>query len=87
MKLPIETIFDSIGKIRILNLLSKYEEMNITSISKMARINHSRVKKYLENLKELDIVQEKRFGRIQIFKINPISEAGNEIKNFFIKWP
>ena len=84
---PLETIFNSVGKIRILYLLAKFEEMNISRITTLSKVNHRRVKQYLEYLKEQNIVQEKRFGRIQILKINVENDAGRIIKEFLQRWP
>lgn len=82
----IETIIDSVGKLRILNLLSKKGELNITAIAKQTKLNHTSVINHLGELKELNVICEKRFGRIKIFTINPNSEAGERLIQFFSSW-
>lgn len=83
---PIDEIFNSVGKLRILNILSIKNELNITAISTKSGLNHSRVKDHIEELKELDLIHEKRFGRIKIYEINDTSIAGSRIKEFLKLW-
>ncbi len=74
------------SKVKILALLTKETELNVTAIAKKARINHSRLKIYLEELKDQNIVTEKNFGKIRIFLINENNEGGKLIKELFSKW-
>ena len=57
-------VFGSVGRVKILELLSINDELNITAISRITSLNHSRTKVHLESLIEMELVQEKRFGRI-----------------------
>ncbi len=84
--IPIDKIISNIGRLRILNILSKVEEINATAITKFTRMNHSKVIKNLEELSDMGIVQEKRFGRIRIFSINLNNEMGRILKEFFELW-
>ncbi len=83
---PIERIFGSLGKVRILVLLAQMQELNISAISRQTRLNHTRVRLHLNDLCELNIVKEKRFGRISIFKINDSEIGGHRIKDFLKSW-
>ncbi|MHA2253855.1 MAG: ArsR/SmtB family transcription factor [Candidatus Kariarchaeaceae archaeon] len=74
------------GKLKILNILAIEDELNVTAISRKTGLNHTRVKVHLQELQEYDIVQEKRFGRIRIFKINDDEEGGYKIKKFLRSW-
>lgn len=62
------------------------DELNVTAISRKTGLNHTRVKLHLKELQEYEIVQEKRFGRIRIFKINDDEEAGYKVKQFLKSW-
>jgi DNA-binding transcriptional ArsR family regulator len=83
---PIERIFGGLGKVRILALLAQMQELNITAISRQTGLNHSRVRLHLNDLCELNIVKEKRFGRISIFMINDSEIGGHRIKDFLKSW-
>ena len=79
-------ILDSVGKVRILYLLAVEGETNITAISRITNLNHARTVLLLNQLLKLKLVQEKIFGRIKIFSINPKSEAGKRFSLFFNTW-
>lgn len=83
---PIERIFGSRGKLKILILLSHEKEQNITAISRKTGLNHTRVKLHLEELQNYEIIDEKRFGRIRIYQINTSEVAGYKIKQFLNSW-
>lgn len=86
-KLPdILEILDSVGKIRIIYLLAVNGETNITAISRISKLNHGRTNLLLGELVQQRLVQEKIFGRIKIFSLNPLSEAGNRFSEFFTSW-
>lgn len=74
------------GKIRILDLLSKENELNVTAIAKRTRLNHTRVRIHLLELQDWEIIKEKKFGRIKIYAINDELETGYKIKKFLQEW-
>ena len=83
---PIVSIMGSIGRLKILELLAIEGEVNVTAISNKTGVNHARVKIHLESLLDLNIVEEKRFGRIKIYKMNAYNEASKKIGIFLRSW-
>jgi len=83
---PIVSVIGSIGKLKILELLAIEGEVNVTAISNKTGVNHTRVKIHLESLLDLNIVEEKRFGRIKIYKLNAYNEASKKIGIFLRSW-
>ena len=79
-------LFDSVGKIRIINILAIFGELNITAITEKTGLNHVRLSQHLEELQKKYIIQEKTFGRIRIFRLNPSSLEANRLKTFFCDW-
>lgn len=63
-------ILSSVGKVRILEeiWLSEALEVNITKLSTLTNMNHSRVSAHLEELSLLEIVEIRKFGRIKIIR-------------------
>ena len=76
---PIVLVMGSIGRLKILELLANEGEVNVTAISQRTGVNHTRVRIHLELLLDLDIIEEKRFGRIKIYKMNNYNEASKKI--------
>ena len=66
----IERIFSSKGKTRLVRVLFKLEEANISRIARATGLHHKLVEKYLLELKDLGIIEEHRYGRLRVFKIN-----------------
>lgn len=81
--MSIEEIFSSKGKVKILKILSEREELNVSAIAKKAGLNHSTTNAHLKKLRELGIVEEKKFGRIRIFRLKKEDPKGFAILNLF----
>ena len=64
----IEVVLGSRAKVKILKELAKAEELTISLLIKKTKSNHSVVSKHLRQLTSLNLVQEKKFGRIRIFR-------------------
>lgn len=64
---PIEEVLSSKGKIKILKILTLYDELNISEIVRKAQLNHATVTQHLDYFKSIGIVEEKAFGRIKIY--------------------
>ncbi|MDH5806372.1 MAG: helix-turn-helix domain-containing protein [Candidatus Methanomethylicaceae archaeon] len=79
----IEEIFSSKGKVKILRVLSEREELNISAIVKKTGLNHSTINTHLKKLCELGIIEEKKFGRIRIFRLRKEDPRGFAILNLF----
>lgn len=74
----VEEILSCRGKVRILKILSEEGELNVSEITRRSKLNHSLALKYLEGLRTAQLLDEKRFGRIRIFKYrwdNPKAKA------------
>ena len=82
----IEELLGSKARIRILRILAKKIELNISFIINKTRLNHSNVLKHLEILKNLDIIQEKRFGRIKIYRYKEENIKARYLKKFMEIW-
>ncbi len=70
MSSSIHDILGSKGKLKILRILVRDGEANITRIVRETGLRHSLVEKHLEDLVRLGIVVEKRIGRLRVFSIN-----------------
>ncbi len=82
MKIQIEDLLDSRGKVKILKTLALNEELTISLIIKKAGLDRSLVEKHLEYFKMVDLVQEKKFGRIRIFRYKLENIIVKSFKNF-----
>ncbi|MBD3213178.1 MAG: ArsR family transcriptional regulator [Candidatus Lokiarchaeota archaeon] len=82
----IENLFGSRARVKILKHLALNNELNITSIIKKTKLNHNSVQRHLEYLKDVDLVQQKNFGRIRIYRFKEENMKARSIKNLINIW-
>lgn len=83
---PIEDLLGSRARVKILKILAINKELNISSIIKKANLNHKNAKKHLNYLKEVNMIQQKNFGRIKIFRFKQENLKAKSFKNFLEIW-
>lgn len=69
VKSVLERVFGSRAKVRVLEVLVKEKEINITGLSRKSGVGFKIVKNIIEDFKEMGLVEEKAFGRIRIVKL------------------
>ncbi|MFX0071852.1 MAG: winged helix-turn-helix domain-containing protein [Candidatus Hermodarchaeota archaeon] len=82
----IENLLGSRARIKILKILAYNNELNISLIISKTRLNHSTVLRHLNFLKSLNLIQEKRFGRIKIYRYKIENLRAKSLKNFIEIW-
>ena len=85
-KLALEDIFQSKGRIKILKILAIEGELNISEIARRAHINHNSTRYHLNFLVKSNILQEKIFGRIRIYRFKIEDMRVRAIKTLFDIW-
>lgn len=85
-KFAIEEVLSSKGRIVILKTLAEMEELNISAIARVANLNHSTATQHLKFLTKAGLVQEKRFGRIKIFRYCTENMKARSLKKLFEIW-
>lgn len=84
--MPIEDIFSSKGRVRILRILVEIEELNISEIARRAGLNYATTNQHLQALENAGLVRHKRFGRIRIFRFNEEDSRAKLIKKLIENW-
>ena len=82
----LEEVFSSRGRIKILRLLVEKGELNITSIVNLAGVCHKYARAHLRKFMKVGLVQEKRYGRIRIYRFRIETQRARAIKNLFAIW-
>jgi len=82
----IEDILGSKARVKILKVLALNEELTISLIIKKTNLNYSNVKTHLNRLKNLDLIQEKKFGRIKIYRFRIENIKARSLKTFIDIW-
>jgi len=82
MKSAVEDLLGSRARVKILKALVINEELTISLLIKKTKLNHVNVSKHLNYLISVDLVQEKQFGRIRIFRFKLENIIARAFKNF-----
>jgi len=85
-KVPIEDIFSSKGRIKILKELAASNELNISELCRRVDLNHSSTKSHLEVLLKSGLIEEKKFGRIKIYRYKIEDLRARSLKSLFSLW-
>jgi len=85
-KNSIEDLLGSKAKVKILKTLAQNEELTISLIIKYTRLNYLNVLKHLNYLKAVGLIQEKKFGRIKIFRYKIENIKARSLKHFIDIW-
>ena len=85
-RIPIEDLFSSRGRIKVLRELAESNELNISEICKRVSLNHSTTKSHLRALVESGLIEEKSFGRIKIYRYRIEDLRARSLKNFLELW-
>jgi DNA-binding transcriptional ArsR family regulator len=83
---PIEDVFSSRGRIKILKELAISNELNISEICRRVDLNHSSTKAHLEILLKTGLVEEKKFGRIKIYRYKIEDLRARSLRSLFNLW-
>ncbi|TFG23917.1 MAG: ArsR family transcriptional regulator [Promethearchaeota archaeon] len=85
-KYLIEELLGSKARLKILKTLALNEELNISLIISKTKLNHANVLKHLNFLKSFNLIQEKKFGRIRIYRYKNENIKARSLKNFIEIW-
>ncbi|KXH73086.1 MAG: hypothetical protein AM326_10810 [Candidatus Thorarchaeota archaeon SMTZ-45] len=85
-KVAIEDIFSSRGRIKILKELAMATELNISELCRRVDLNHSSTKSHLEVLLNSGLIEEKKFGRIKIYRYKIEDLRARSLRSLFNLW-
>jgi len=81
-KIIFEELLGSRARSKILKVLAQSEELTISLLINKTRLNYSNVVKHLKYLIDLELVQEKKFGRIKIYRYQIENKIAKSLKEF-----
>lgn len=82
----LEETLSSRGKIRVLRVLVEMGELNISEIVRRTGLNYTTTSQHLRSLENLEIVKEKRFGKIRIYRFNAENPRAKAIGQLIRQW-
>ncbi|MEM2905094.1 MAG: winged helix-turn-helix domain-containing protein [Candidatus Bathyarchaeia archaeon] len=82
----LEETLSSRGKVRVLKVLVEMGELNISEIVRRIGLNYTTTSQHLRSLEKMEIVEEKRFGKIRIYRFNAENPRAKAIAQLIRQW-
>ncbi len=83
---PLDKIFSSSGRVKILTALSQNEGLHLTEIVRRTEQSYSATERHLKDLAEANIVLEHDYGRVRVFKLNLENPKGRLLRQLILEW-
>ena len=82
----VEDVLGSRARVKIIKALAFDEELTITLLIRKTRLNYVIAMKHLKRLESLNLISEKRFGRIRIYRYNIENLKARSLKKLMEIW-
>jgi DNA-binding transcriptional ArsR family regulator len=82
----VEDVFSSRVRMKILKVLVRLGELNVSEITRRLGINYQTTTNHLGLLEAEGILQHKRFGRIRLYRLNERSPKAKAIEALLNVW-
>jgi DNA-binding transcriptional ArsR family regulator len=86
IKIPIEDLFSSKGRIKIIKELALFEELHLSDLCRRVKLNHSSTKSHLEVLLKSGLIEEKVFGRTKVYRYKSKDLRARALQRLFEIW-
>ena len=84
--MDIEDVFCSRLRLKILKILAKVGELNVSEIAHRLKVNYAVASKHLKVLEDEGILLHKTFGRIRLYRVNEHSARAKAVQDFMEAW-
>jgi CRISPR locus-related DNA-binding protein len=82
----VEDILSSRLRIKILKILLKMGELNVSEIARRLGVNYNTTSQHLKILENEGIIKHKTFGRIRLYRLNEQSPRVKALQNLVESW-
>ncbi|MEM4703447.1 MAG: winged helix-turn-helix domain-containing protein [Candidatus Bathyarchaeia archaeon] len=84
--MKIEEVFSSKLRMKILRMLAEVGELNVSEITRRLGANYETTSSHLKVLEEEQLVKQKTFGRIRLYRLNEQSPRTRALKILLESW-
>ena len=81
-----EDVFSSKPRMKILKLLSRLGTLNVSDIARRIKLNYATTNQHLKVLENENILQQRIYGRIRMYRFQENSAKANAIQNLIEIW-
>jgi DNA-binding transcriptional ArsR family regulator len=84
--MEIEQVFSSKPRMKILKLIAKLGELNVSDVARRIGVNFTTTSKHLRVLEGEGILQQKTYGRIRMYRFNQASPKAKAVQDLIETW-
>lgn len=84
--MDVEDVFSSKPRMKILKLIARLGELNVSDIARRIGVNFTTTSRHLRVLEEEGIVQQRVYGRIRMYRFNQASSKAKAVQNLIEVW-
>lgn len=84
--MELEEVFSSKPRMKILKLIDKLGQLNVSDIARRIKMNYSATDEHLKLLEAEGILQERTYGRIRLYRFNDASPKAKAVQNLIEVW-
>jgi DNA-binding transcriptional ArsR family regulator len=84
--MELENVFSSKPRMKILKLVARLGELNVSDIARRIGVNFSTTSQHLRVLEGEGILQQRTYGRIRMYRFNQVSPKAKAVQNLIEAW-
>jgi DNA-binding transcriptional ArsR family regulator len=81
-----EEVFSSKPRMKILKLIDRLGELNVSDIARRIGLNFTSTSRHLKILEEEGVLQLRVYGRIRMYRFNQVSAKAKAIQELIQAW-
>jgi DNA-binding transcriptional ArsR family regulator len=84
--MQIEEVFSSKPRMKILKLVARLGELNVSDVARRIGVNFTTTSRHLRVLEEEGILQQRVYGRIRMYRFNQASPKAKAVQDLIEVW-
>ena len=84
--MELEEVFSSKPRMKILKLIYKLGQLNVSDIARRIKMNYAATSEHLKVLESEGILQERMYGRIRMYRFNEGSAKAKAVAALIEAW-
>ena len=85
-RLELEDVFSSKPRMKILKLVARLGELNVSDVARRIGVNFTTTSRHLRVLEEEGILQQRTYGRIRMYRFNQASAKAKAVQDLIEAW-
>jgi len=84
--MELENVFSSRSRMKILMLIYQLGQLNVSDVARRLKLNYASTSEHLKILEKEDILQERVYGRVRMYRFNEGSAKAKAVATLIEAW-